>query len=71
VSQIGVPKSWKSSKKKFKKKFKKSSKISSKISLKIIIKNYKLLKGRGGWRIVIPMPEAINFVDNKQVCSLN
>jgi hypothetical protein len=49
---------------------------------KIIIKNYKLLEGRGGearrgeergregreggWRIVIPMPEAINFVDGRR-----
>jgi hypothetical protein len=23
-------------------------------------------EGRGGWRIVIPMPEAINFVDGRR-----
>jgi hypothetical protein len=34
---------------------------------KIIIKNYKLLEGReGGWRIVIPMPEALNCVDGRR-----
>jgi hypothetical protein len=52
--------------KKFKKKFKKSSKKSSK-------NNYKKLQivggegGReGGWRIVIPMPEALNYVERPQ-----
>jgi hypothetical protein len=52
-------------------------KNSLKNSLKKGRKNYKLSEGRGGegreggreggWRIVIPMPEAINFVQtNKQ-----
>jgi hypothetical protein len=52
-------------KKKFEKKF-----------LKIIIKNYKLLEGWGvvgsggegrvGWRIVIPMPKALNCVEGRR-----
>jgi hypothetical protein len=34
---------------------------------KKVRKYYKLLEGReGGWRIVIPMPEAINFVDGRR-----
>jgi hypothetical protein len=43
-------------KKKFEKKFAKK-----------VRKYYKLLEGReGGWRIVIPMPEAINEVDGRR-----
>jgi hypothetical protein len=56
------------------------SKVQKKVQKKvrkIIIKNYKLLEGgegregrggegSGGWRIVIPMPEAINFVDGRR-----
>jgi hypothetical protein len=37
---------------------------------KKVQKYYKLSEGRegreGGWRIVIPMPEAINFVDGRR-----
>jgi hypothetical protein len=44
---------------------------------KKVRKNYKLLegreggreggrKGRGGWRIVIPMPEALNAVEGRR-----
>jgi hypothetical protein len=37
---------------------------------KKVQKYYKLLEGgegrEGGWRIVIPMPEAINFVDGRR-----
>jgi hypothetical protein len=50
----------KSSKKKFEKKFEK--KFAKKVR-----KYYKLSDGgRIGWRIVIPMPEAINFVDGRR-----
>jgi hypothetical protein len=48
-------------------------KKSLKSSLKKVRKNYKLLegreggrKGRGGWRIVIPMPEALNAVEGRR-----
>jgi hypothetical protein len=52
VSKFGVPKVQKKLEKKVQKKV-----------WKIIIKNYKLRGGRGGWIIVIPMPEAIKFVN--------
>jgi hypothetical protein len=56
-----------------KKSFKKSSKKGQKKVRKIIIKNYKLLEGRGGrggWRIVIPMPKALSFAEScRQKCS--
>jgi hypothetical protein len=52
---------------------KKSSKKSSKKSLKKSLKILQIVGGReggegreGGWRIVIPMPEAINFVDGRR-----
>jgi hypothetical protein len=35
--------------------------------------NYKLLEGRGGkvgWKIVIPMPEALNYVERPQAKNL-
>jgi thymidylate synthase ThyX len=56
----------KSSKKKFKKKF---EKMFEKKFAKKVRKYYKLSEGGvgwGGWRIVIPMPEAINFVDGRR-----
>jgi hypothetical protein len=59
----------KSSKKKFEKKF---EKMFEKKFAKKVRKYYKLSEGgrggvgRGGWRIVIPMPEAINFVDGRR-----
>jgi hypothetical protein len=63
MSKMGVQKVQKKSSKKV---AKKSSKKVQKKVRKIIIKNYKLLEGRGGWRIVIPMPDAINFVDGRR-----
>jgi carbamate kinase len=55
----------KSSKKKFEKKF---GKMFEKKFAKKVQKYYKLSEGgrEGGWRIVIPMPEAINFVDGRR-----
>jgi hypothetical protein len=54
-------------KKKFEKKF---EKMFEKKFAKKVRKYYKLSEGReggrGGWRIVIPMPEAINFVDGRR-----
>jgi hypothetical protein len=41
----------------------KSSKKSSKKSLKNNYLKLQIVGGEGGWRIVIPMPEAINFVE--------
>jgi hypothetical protein len=62
--QNGCPKSSKKTRKKIQKKIQKIvKKIVRKKVWKRVIKNYKLLKG--GWRIVIPMPEAINFVDGR------
>jgi hypothetical protein len=59
-------------KKKLKKKFKKSSKKSSKKIVKFFYLKLQIVggreggrEGRGGWRIVIPMPEAINEVDGR------
>jgi hypothetical protein len=61
----------KSSKKSLKKKFeKKVQKMFKKKFAKKVQKYYKLSEGReggrGGWRIVIPMPESINFVDGRR-----
>jgi hypothetical protein len=58
-------------KKKFEKNFKKKfEKMFEKKFAKKVRKYYKLSEGgregKGGWRIVIPMPEAINFVDRRR-----
>jgi hypothetical protein len=68
----------KSSKKKFEKKFEKKSlkkKFEKKLEKMFEKKLEKITNcwrggegrgGEGGWRIVIPMPEAINFVDGRR-----
>jgi hypothetical protein len=58
----------KSLKKSSKKSLKKSSKKCLKKSLLKKFKNITNCQrvGWGGWRIVIPMPEAINFVDGRR-----
>jgi hypothetical protein len=52
-----------------KKRSKKNRKKVRKKVRKIFMKNYKLLEG--GWRIVIPIPEALNYVERPQAKTKN